>query len=134
MLPDCLVKIVEEYIAEIHQLESLPEVSSITRLIQKSNHFLTRVSTMVLGVPHSVILEIVHREEFNEPYFLQIVMNPFLLADFNTCLMFSMENNYATSSLFWLFIAREPSIYFGPYAKLFENSLLFKLLNFVVTG
>ena len=134
MLPQCLVQIIDEYVAEFDQLESLPEIAAVQRLAIKSNYFLIRLATRVIGVPLSVILEIIHREEFNERYLVHILVNTALLTDFNTCLMLGMNENCATSSLFWLFIIREPNLYFGPYARIFEKSLLFKLLNFVTSG
>ncbi len=134
MLPTVLCDIIEEYIAQIDQLESLPEVNAILKLAQKSDKFLVRVATVIIGIPQAVITEIIHCAEFNEPYLLEIIINPILVTNLNTCLMFAMKHDYATSSLFWLFIVREPNLYFGPYTAIFENSLLFKILNFVTMG
>ncbi len=134
MLPQVLIDLIDEYVAEFDQLESLPEITAIQQLAIKSNHFIIRLATQILGIPLAVIMEIIHREEFSETYLVHILVNSALLADFNTCLMLAMNENYATSSLFWLFIVREPNLYFGPYAKIFEQSLLYKLVNFVTSG
>jgi hypothetical protein len=134
MIPQVLIDLIDEYVAEFDQLESLPEIKAIKRLAIKSNDFIIRLATQILGIPVAVIMEIIHREEFSETYLVHILVNTALLADFNTCLMLAMNENYATSSLFWLFIVREPNLYFGPYAKIFEQSLLYKLVNFVTSG
>jgi len=134
MIPQVLIDLIDEYVAEFDQLESLPEIKAIKRLAIKSNDFIIRLATQILGIPVAVIMEIIHREEFSETYLVHILVNSALLADFNTCLMLAMNENYATSSLFWLFIVREPNLYFGPYAKIFEQSLLYKLVNFVTSG
>ena len=134
MLPLEIEQIIEEYSTQIDQLESLPEISAIKRLVTRSNHHLISTATQLLSIPMSIMMEIVCREEFNEPYLLYIQNTARLITDFNTCLIFSFNNDFATSSLFWVYIIRDPNLYFGAYTSLFEESLLFKLVNFVTQG
>ena len=134
MLPECLINIIDEYLAEIGQLESLPELLAIRKLAQTSDNFLVGLATGPLLIPTAVMVEIVYLQQFHEPYFIETVLNTVLLEKFNTCLICAMNTNLATSSLFWLFLNREPNLYFGPYSVIFESSVLFKMLNIVTSG
>ena len=133
MLPEVLLEIIDEYVAEFSVLESLPEIKAIRTLVIKSNNALTRIATRVIRIPVAVLMEIIFRDDFDVPYVTEIQINQQLIDDFNKVLMYAMVGNFATSSLFWLMIQRDPSLYHGPYAVLFENSLLFKLINLVTS-
>ena len=133
MLPEVLLEIIDEYVAEFSVLESLPEIKAIRTLVIKSNNALTRIATRGVRIPVAILMEIIFRDDFDVPYVTEIHINQQLISDFDKVLMYAMAGNFATSSLFWLMIQREPSLYHGPYAVLFENSLLFKLINLVTS-
>ena len=126
-LPQVIVDIIEEYCVELHQLESLPEISAIRKLVHRSNLFLVNVCTRMLGVPLTLLRDI---QSLNDAQRLGPLINIFR-EDFNTALMFAMQSDYNTSSLFWLFIQRDPNLYFGPYMKLFDNSLFQKFVQVI---
>ena len=126
-LPQVIVDIIEEYCVELHQLESLPEISAVRKLVRRSNLFLVNVCTRMLGVPLTLLRDI---QSLNDAEYLGPLINIFR-EDFNTALMFAMQSDYNTSSLFWLFIQRDPNLYFGPYMKLFDNSLFQKFVQVI---
>ncbi len=127
MLPKNLANIVEEYIADIHQLENLPEVRSVRRLALRSDRFLIHNATVIFDVAAHALIEIVHLDSNHSTFFVDGA----LVSKFHNLLVLAMNNDMATSSLFWLFIIREPNLYFGAFSNIFESSLLFKLLNIV---
>ena len=129
MLPKDLASIVEDYIADIHQLENLPEVRSVRRLALKSDRFLIHNANVLFEVPTHVLIEIVHLEQHHSTFFVDTD----IVNKLHHLLVLAMNTNMATSSLFWLFIIREPNLYFGAYSTVFESSLLFKLLNIVTS-
>ena len=81
----------------------------------------------MLGVPLTLLRDI---QSLNDAQRLGPLINIFR-EDFNTALMFAMQSDYNTSSLFWLFIQRDPNLYFGPYMKLFDNSLFQKFVQVI---
>ncbi len=115
------MSLIEEYSCEMGQLESLPELKSIELLIEKSDRSLYGYAICTFGLPISIISNPEHVADFyDEPMKL-----------YNECLLAAMSSDYATSALFWLFIQREPTLYHGPYVKLFEKSLLYNFMNIV---
>ena len=126
-LPQVIVDIIEEYCVELHQLESLPEISAVRKLVHRSNLFLANVCTRMLGIPLTLLRDI---QSLNDAEYLGGLFNIFR-EDFNTALMFAMQSDYNASSLFWLFIQRDPNLYFGPYMKLFDNSLFQKFVQVI---
>ena len=129
MLPKVLCDLVEEYIAEIHTLENLPRLSSVKKLALRSDHFLIHNATVIFQVPTHILIEIVHLQSFHQTFFVDVEH----VNTFHNLLVLAMNNDVATSSLFWLYIVREPNLYFGAYSNIFETSLLFKLLNIVTS-
>ena len=129
-LPLVIVDIIEEYCVELHQLESLPEISAVRKLVHRSNLFLANVCTRMLGIPLTLLRDIQLDLDCNDAQRLGPLINIFR-EDFNTALMFAMQSDYNTSSLFWLFIQRDPNLYFGPYMKLFDNSLFQKFVQVI---
>ena len=101
----------------------LLEIRSIQRLAILSDRSLMSVGR-ILGIPFE-IMGLLRNEQGPVP--------SLLVTDLNKVIIFSMHGHYATYALFWLFIKREPNLYHGPYAKIFEESLLFSLIR-IVTG
>lgn len=133
MLPIEIENLIHEYAIDMGNLESLPEIISIQKLVQKSNRTLITIANKHFGIPLPVLMEIHLREEFSEPLFVDFNLTPEVIDNFNDTVLLCVLRNWATSSLFWLFITREPNLYHGPYTKIFENSLLFKLLDVVTS-
>ena len=133
MLPMDVENLIHEYAKEMGDLESLPEPRAIIELANKSNRTLIAIAHNHFGIPLHVLMEIHLREDFNEPIFVDFHLSPAAINDFDETVSLCILRNWATSSLFWLFILREPSIYHGPYAQIFEQSLLFKLLNVITS-
>ena len=130
MLPQDVLDIIETYVTQFDMLESLPEIASIQKLVTKSNHSLIMIATQLVGIPLALVMEIALTDS-SIPFLVDIDISRVLSLELNQTIMFSMNANFATSSLFWLFILREPNIYHGPYSALFENSLLFKMVNLI---
>ena len=133
MLPLELENLIYDYVNQMTVLESLPEPNAVFDLIQRSNRSLVKVGTAQFHIPLPVLMEIHLREHFRIPLVVNFQFTPGAIQDLDDTLKFCVFRDWATSSVFWLFIQREPNLYHGPYAKLFESSLVFKLLN-VVTG
>ena len=133
MLPIEVENVIHEYALAMGDLESLPELRSVKELVNKSNRTLIAIANKHFGIPLPILMEIHLREDFNEPIFVDFVMSPEAVSDFDETVSLCVLRNWATSSLFWLFIIREPNLYHGPYARIFEESLLFKLLNVITS-
>ena len=131
MLPVDLEHIVFDYVDELTVLESLPDILAVRKLVVRSNNALIRICTRLANIPMIVILELFLRDDSDIPYLREFVMTAEILIKINSSLLFAMNTEFSCSSLFWLFIRREPNIYHGPYTRLYEDSLLFKLLNLV---
>ena len=130
MFPKDVLDIIETYVTQFDMLESLPEIASIQKLVTKSNHSLIMIATRLVGIPLALVMEIALTDS-SIPFLVDIDISRVLSLELNQTVMFSMNANFATSSLFWLFILREPNLYHGPYSALFENSLLFKMVNLI---
>ena len=133
MLPVPIENLIHEYALAMGDLESLPEIRSVKELVNKSNRTLIAIANKHFGIPLPILMEIHLREDFNEPLFVDFMMTPEAVSDFDETVSLCVLRNWATSSLFWLFIIREPNLYHGPYARIFEESLLFKLLNVITS-
>ena len=133
MLPVPIENLIHEYALAMGDLESLPEIRSVKELVNKSNRTLIAIANKHFGIPLPILMEIHLREDFNEPLFVEFMMTPEAVSDFDETVSLCVLRNWATSSLFWLFIIREPNLYHGPYARIFEESLLFKLLNVITS-
>jgi len=133
MLPLEIESLIHEYALAMGNLESLPEVSAVKELVNKSNRTIIAIANKHFGIPLPILMEIHLREDFNEPLFVDFLMTPEAVSDLDETVSLCVLRNWATSSLFWLFILREPNIYHGPYTKLFEESLLFKMLNVITS-
>ena len=132
-LPLEIENLIHAYAVELGNAESLPEPRAIRELIRKSNRSLISVGHSHFSIPLPVLMEIHLREDLNTPLFVTFDLSPGAISDMDNLLNYCMHHCYATSSVFWLFILRSPNIYHGPYARLFEESLLHKLLNFVTS-
>ena len=125
MLPTDIEEIIHSYVDKFHYWESLPSVKSVHRLILKSNKSL--VSSLVGNgfVPPHVISGVA---SFSFAFLLTAHNVDIVESVIGECLNYCIH----TASVFWLFIKSQPSIYHGPYARLFEQkSLLFHLINLV---
>ena len=133
MLPVPIENLIHEYALEMGNLESLPEIRAVEELANKSNRTLIAIGNKHFGIPLPVLMEIHLREDFNEPLFVDFILTPQAVNDLDETVALCVLRNWATSSLFWLFILREPNLYHGPYTRIFEESLLFKLLNVITS-
>ena len=132
-LPKDLLDIVESYVDAFEIYESLPEVSAIRRLILDSNKNLMTIATSGLDIPISVMMQLILRDEFNPEYIELLEENNDLLRILDDVITTSMMTHYSTPALFWLFVQKTPNLYFGPYAVMFEQSLLFKLITVITS-
>ena len=122
-LPREIEDLIYSFCDKFHYWESLPSVKSIERLIAKSNKCLCRELTRGGFIPLHVLRGL---RSFSFAFMLSFENHEILERAVAYALNFCVH----TSSLFWLFIQSSPSIYHGPYAKLFETqSLLFHLIN-----
>ncbi len=133
ILPAEIEQLVHQYAIELCNAESLPELRAIRELIRKSNRVLISIGSSYFGIPLPVLMEIHLRENIDSPVFITFDLLPESQSDLDRLLRYCMHHDFATSSIFWLFILRQPDIYHGPYARIFERSLLFKLINFVTS-
>ena len=133
-LPKDLIKIIENYVEAFEIYESLPEVSAIRRLILNSNKNLMRIATAGLQVPMSLMMELILKDEFTPEYIHIIEGNNDLLRILDDVITTSMMTHYSTPALFWLFVQKTPTLYFGPYGVMFEQSLLFKLITVITSA
>ncbi len=130
MLPE-LSNIILEYRSEMNELENLPEISAVQRVINRSNRKLKKNAVEIASMPAEVIDALLSWED--------ITIHPefeFLVSDFgrevlDDILTMTLATDYNTNAVFWLFILRTPTIYTGPFGAMFENSLVFKLINLV---
>ena len=134
MLPQVILDIIDDYVQAFDLVESLPSIRAIRGVILKSNGNLIRIATHVLQIPMPVMMEIVLQEEFNTEYIRMIISNPELIMKFDDVITISMMSHFATPALFWLFVQKTPTLYFGPYGVMFEQSLLFKLINIITNA
>ena len=132
-LPKDIILIIENYVEAFEIYESLPEVSAIRRLILDSNKNLMRIATAGLEVPVSVMMELILRDEFDSEYLELLEENNDLLRILDDVITTSMMTHYSTPALFWLFVQKTPTLYFGPYGVMFEQSLLFKLISVITS-
>ena len=132
-LPLEIENLIHQYAVELGNAENLPEPRAVRELIRKSNRALISVGHSHFNIPLPVLMEIHLREDLLRPLFVTFDLSPGALIDMDNLLSYCMHHDFATSSVFWLFILREPNIYHGPYSRLFEMSLLHKLLNFVTS-
>jgi len=132
-LPKDLMNIIENYVEAFEIHESLPEVSAIRRLILDSNKNLMTIATRGLEVPTSVMMELILRDEFNPEYIHFLEGNNDLIRILDDVITNSMMSHYSTPALFWLFVQKTPTLYFGPYGVMFEQSLLFKLISIITS-
>ena len=123
MLPADIEEIIHSYVDKFHYWESLPSLKSVYRLIAKSNQSLVASLVKNRFVPPHVIRGIT---SFSFAFLLTKYNHEIVENTIGECLNYCVH----TSSVFWLFIKSQPSIYHGPYARIFESqSLLFHLIN-----
>ena len=133
MLPVEIEDLIQDYAAEMGDIESLPELTAVFDLVQKSNRSLVSIGNRHFNIPLPVMMEIHFRDDFHLPLFVNFQFTPEAISDLDDTLSMCVLRDWATSSVFWLFIQRDPTLYHGPYAKIFEESLLYKLLNVVTS-
>ena len=123
MLPVDIEEIIYSYVDKFNYWESLPSVSSVHRLIMKSNTSLVASLVKNRFIPPHVIRGM---SSFRFAFLLTEYNHEIVENTIGECLNFCIH----TASVFWLFIRSKPSIYHGPYAGMFERqSLLFHLIN-----
>ena len=130
MLPPELLNIIDQYVEAFDICESLPNISAIRRLILKSNKNLMKIATRFIGIPSVIMMHII---QISEPTIITELNNT-LIFELEDCITTSLMTHFATPSLFWLFIEKQPSLYFGPYAVMFQQSLLFKLISLITSA
>ena len=127
MLPPELLNIIDQYVEAFMICESLPKISAIRRLILKSNQNLMKTATF-LGIPPQIMMYIIQIDETTHTD-----INHALILELDECITMSLITHFASPALFWLFIEKQPTLYFGPYAVMFEQSLLFKLISVITS-
>ena len=133
MLPVDIENIIHDYARQMGVLENLPKLTAIYDLIQKSNRSLVAIGTQYYNIPLPVLMELHLRDEFRLPFLVNFQITAANVQDLDNTLSFCVLRDWATSSVFWLFIQRDPNLYFGAYARMFQDSLLYKLLNAVTS-
>ena len=124
-LPKDLEQLIHSFCDKFNYWESLPSVKSIRKLIHKSNQTLFNQLMERGFIPPHVLQGL---KSFSFAFMMSFYNHEILEKTIGFCLNYCVH----TSSLFWLFIKSEPSIYHGPYARLFETrSLLYHLINCV---
>ena len=122
-LPKDLEELIHSFCDKFNYWESLPSVESIRKLIHKSNQSLCNELMRRGFIPPHVIRGL---KSFSFAFMMSFYNHDILENTIGFCL----NNCLHTSSLFWLFIRSQPSIYHGPYARIFEShSLLYHLIN-----
>ena len=123
MLPSDIEEIINSYVDKFNYWESLPSMKSVCKLISKSNRSLVASLVKNRFIPPHVIQGIT---SFRFAFLLTKYNHDIVEKTIGECLNYCVH----TSSVFWLFIKSQPSIYNGPYGRVFENqSLLFHLIN-----
>ena len=126
--PQVLLDLIDDYVQAFDLCESLPEVSAIRTLINKSNKNLCKVATQMLELPHQIMIDISLDLDH------EIFRNDVIVSMLDDIVSISLMTNFSTPALFWLFVQKTPTLYFGPYGVLFEQSLLFKMINIITSA
>ena len=130
MLPE-LQNIILEYRNEMNELENLPEISAVQRVIDRSNRRLKKIATEVASIPVEVVDAMLSWEDITLHPEYQFLVSEFGRSVLDDVLTMTLATDYNTNIVFWLFILRTPTIYTGPFGAMFEKSLVFKIINLV---
>ena len=130
MLPE-LQNIILEYRNEMNELENLPEISAVQRVIDRSNRRLKKIATEVASIPVEVVDAMLSWEDITLHPEYQFLVSEFGRSVLDDVLTMTLATDYNTNVVFWLFILRTPTIYTGPFGAMFEKSLVFKIINLV---
>ena len=133
MLPLEIVEIITDYRESFDLIENLPTLAAVRRLKQSSDKNIVRIAQRLFGMPRAIFDDLLGEPCLAGLLVRSIVPRRILAADMDAVLMISVQQTWATSSLFWLFISKAPNIYFGPYARIFETSLLFRIISFTTS-
>ena len=133
MLPTAIINLITDYRESFDLIENLPTIASVQRLKELSDKNISRIAQRLFGMPVGIFDDILGRPCLAGLLVRSIVPHRVLAADMDSILMISIQQYWATSSLFWLFISKVPNIYFGPYARIFESSLLFRMISFTTS-
>ena len=136
MLPTVLSNMIQQWAIDMGELESLPSLRSVRELIRKSDRSLFYVGVNSCNIPVSVLMEMHVRDtqNFDRIVLRPITFTPELIHSFDRLIIICILANWATGSVFWLFFIRNPSLYHGPYAPIFEESLLYRLFATVANS
>ena len=121
MLPKDILGIIDDYVNKFCVWDSLPSVRRIKKLITTSDTHLIQLVADFLFIPPHLFCRTNFRYAFE--------MNPHTQEALDKALHFCMRNCWQTHAVFWMFLENGDCLYHGPYAKLFEESLFFQLLN-----
>ena len=131
MLPQELEDLITSYVDKFHSWESLPDPKAVQKLIRGSDTDIIRRVIGALELPMHMSWEILTRFETNQTWLLCIPVNQESFSRLDVLLTRSVAQCWQTHAVFWLFIQRPENIYHGCYTKMFEESLLYQLLNIV---
>ena len=131
MLPADLENVVHSYVDKFNTWESLPDPKAIRRLVHSSDADLIRRVCIALEMPHVLYTEIRTRFESNQTWLVSIPVNVAMFTKLDKLLARAVAHCWQTHAVFWLFIQNPQNIYYGCYTQIFEESLLYQLLNIV---
>ena len=131
MLPKALLEIITSYVDKFDFWESLPDPKAVHKLIRGSDQDIIRRVIGGLELPMHMSWEILTRFETNRTWLLCIPMNEVSFDRLDFLLTQSVAHCWQTHAVFWLFIQKPENIYHGCYTRMFEESLLYQLLNIV---
>ena len=133
MLPVEIINIITDYRESFDLIENLPTLRAVQKLKERSDKNLVRIAQQMFGMPRGIFDDLLGEPCLAGIIVRSIVPHRILAADMDSVLIISIQQTWATSSLFWLFISKAPNIYFGPYARIFESSLLFRMMSFTTS-
>ena len=130
MIPE-LETLILEYRNEMDQLENLPEIAAVRRVIERSNRKLKKTAVEIANMPEEVVDALLSWEDITLHPEFQFLVSDFGREVLDDILTMTLATDYNTNAVFWLFILRKPTIYTGPFGVMFENSLVFRIINLV---
>jgi len=120
-LPIVCIDLIYYYLGLFTVAENRPKLSAIRRLIHRSDNFLqNRVF-----------------QWFYNQYGTLFPLHPWLLLDsllLQEIMKAAVRDCRSSNYLIWLFITREPNLYFPPYSDLFNRSILSNMLKKIHNG
>jgi len=134
MLPDCVIDIIDSYVAELDLYSNLPSKKAVKRLMDRCDSYVLQKLGFVLGMASNEVMRLRIRLEMRGEFVFYFHMSADQRMHMLNVLERSMKHIPCIANMTWIFLEKEPKlIRHEDYIQIFKDGLFCRMMEYLVT-